>query len=150
MSTNHTADCPSCSSIKPQPAASDKDPRLTQWPIQIKLIGTVAPFLQGADLLVAADCTAFAVPKFHEKFLAGKKLLIGCPKLDNGMEYVEKFTEILTNNAVKSLTCLRMEVPCCGGMTVILKEAIKRSGKDIHFTEVIAGVKGDILSQRQG
>ncbi len=148
MSENHTIDCPSCSSIKPEPAATSTDVRLTQWPIQIKLIGTAAPFLNDADLLVAADCTAFATPGFHEKFLPGRKVLIGCPKLDNGMEYVDKFTEIFTNNGVKSLTCLRMEVPCCGGMTAVLKEALNRSGKSIPLTEIIVGIKGDILSEK--
>ena len=149
MNMNHTVDCPSCSSIKAEPAANSQDPRLTQWPIQIKLIGTAAPFLNNADLLVAADCTAFATPGFHEKFLPGKKVLIGCPKLDNGMEYVAKFTEIFTNNRIKSLTCLRMEVPCCSGMTGILKQAIKQSGVSVPFTEVVVGVKGDILSQQE-
>jgi hypothetical protein len=148
MSTNHTIDCPSCSSIKPAPVADATDARLTQWPIQIKLIGTVAPFLQNADLLVAADCTAFATPGFHEKFLPGKKVLIGCPKLDNSMQYAEKFAEIFSNNSIAKLTCLRMEVPCCGGMTAILKEAIKRSGKNIPMTETIVGVKGDLLSEK--
>ena len=148
MSTNHTVDCPSCSSIKPEPVANAKDVRLTQWPIQIKLIGTSAPFLQDADLLVAADCTAFATPGFHEKFLPGKKVLIGCPKLDNAMQYVDKFAEIFSNTPVKKVTCLRMEVPCCGGMTVILKEALKRSGKNTPFSEVVVGVKGDVLSEK--
>ncbi len=146
MSTNHTVDCPSCSSIKASPASHDNDVRLTQWPIQIKLIGTVAPFLSDADLLVAADCTAFATPGFHEKFLPGKKVLIGCPKLDDGMQYVAKFTEIFNSNSVKRVTCLRMEVPCCGGMTAILKEAIKRSGNKVPLTETIVGVKGDVLA----
>lgn len=149
MSTNHTVDCPSCSSIKAAPASPGSGVRLTQWPIQIKLIGTVAPFLQDADLLVAADCTAFATPGFHEKFLSGKKVLIGCPKLDNGMEYVDKFAQIFAGNAIKSLTCLRMEVPCCSAMTAILKEAIKRSGASIPFSEVVVGVKGDVLSESQ-
>ena len=147
MSTNHSIDCPSCSSIKAQPASDGKDVRLTQWPIQIKLIGTSAPFLHDADLLVAADCTAFAVPGFHEKFLPGKKVLIGCPKLDDAMQYVNKFTEIFSNTTIKKLTCLRMEVPCCGGMTAVLKEAVKRSGKAIPFSEIIVGVKGDVLSE---
>ena len=98
---NHTLDCPSCSSVKAAPAANDKDFRLTQWPIQIKLIGTSAPFLQDADLLVAADCTAFATPGFHEKFLPGKKVLIGCPKLDDASNIVAKFTEIFGNNELK-------------------------------------------------
>ncbi len=151
MKSTHTIDCPSCSSIgAPRQAAEEESGgfSLSQWPIQIKLIGTVAPFLQDADLLVAADCTAFATPGFHEKFLPGKKVLIGCPKLDNGMEYVEKFAEIFRNNAINKLTCLRMEVPCCGGMTAILKEAMKRSGKTIPFTEVIVGVKGDQLAEK--
>jgi hypothetical protein len=147
MSTSHTIDCPSCSSIKSEPVANSKDVRLTQWPIQIKLIGTSAPFLQDADLLVAADCTAFATPGFHEKFLPGKKVLIGCPKLDNAMQYVEKFTEIFRDTSIRKLTCLRMEVPCCGGMTAVLKEALKRSGKAMTFSEIIVGVKGDVLSE---
>ena len=148
MNANHTIDCPSCSSIKAAPAANDKDVRLTQWPIQIKLIGSSAPFLQDADLLVAADCTAFATPGFHEKFLPGKKVLIGCPKLDNAMTYVEKFTEIFGSTPIKTLTVLRMEVPCCGGMTAVLKEALNRSGKTIPFTEIVVGIKGDILSEK--
>ena len=148
MSTNHTVDCPSCSSIKAAPAANDRDARLTQWPIQIKLIGTVAPFLKDADLLVAADCTAFATPGFHEKFLPGKKVLIGCPKLDDATQYLVKFTEIFAANSIKKVTCLRMEVPCCGGMTAILEEAINRSGRTIPMTEIIVGVKGDVLSEK--
>jgi hypothetical protein len=148
MNPNHTIDCPSCSSIKPEPAADNKDVSLTQWPIQIKLIGTTAPFLQDADLLVAADCTAFATPGFHEKYLPGKKVLIGCPKLDNAMQYVDKFAEILNGTSIKKLTCLRMEVPCCGGMTAILKEALNRAGKAIPFSEIIVGVKGDVLSEK--
>jgi hypothetical protein len=148
MNTNLTTDCPSCSSLNPSPAVSDGDVRLTQWPIQIKLVGTVAPFLQDADLLIAADCTAFATPGFHEKFLPGKKVLIGCPKLDDATQYLAKFTEIFSTITVKKVTCLRMEVPCCGGMTAVLKEAIMRSGKNIHLIETIVGVKGDVLSEK--
>ncbi len=148
MSTNHTIDCPSCSSIKAEPAAHAADVRLTQWPIQIKLIGTAAPFLQDADLLVAADCTAFATPGFHENFLPGRKVLIGCPKLDDAMGYVAKFAEIFGTTSVKKVTCLRMEVPCCGGMTAVLKEAINRSGRKIPLQEIIVGVKGDVLSEK--
>ncbi|HTP03966.1 MAG TPA: hypothetical protein VMM54_02280 [Nitrospirota bacterium] len=148
MKTNLAVDCPSCSSVAPSPAASDRDVRLTQWPIQIKLVGTVAPFLQDADILVAADCTAFATPGFHEKFLPGRKVLIGCPKLDDAMQYLAKFTEIFSTIAIKRVTCLRMEVPCCGGMTAVLKEAITRSGKNIHLIETIVGVKGDVLSEK--
>jgi hypothetical protein len=148
MSTKMTVDCPSCSSVTAPPAGSDTDVRLTQWPIQIKLIGTVAPFLQDADLLVAADCTAFATPGFHEKFLPGKKVLIGCPKLDDATLYLAKFTEIFGTNSIKRVTCLRMEVPCCGGMTAVLKEAIIRSGRKIPMLEIIVGVKGNVLSEK--
>jgi len=149
MKTHVTEECPSCSSIGAIPVSkTEENPRLSHWPIQIKLIGTVAPFLNDADLLVAADCTAFAVHDFHKRFLKDKKVLIGCPKLDDAMSYVEKFTEIFSNIPLKSVSCLRMEVPCCGGMTAVLKEAINRSGKNIPLTETIIGVKGDLLGER--
>ncbi len=150
MKTNIIEGCPSCSSVGELAAEKEekKDYRLSHWPIQIKLMGTVIPFLNNADLLVAADCTAFAVQGFQERFLKDKKLLIGCPKLDNAQYYVEKFTEIFSNIPVKSVTCLRMEVPCCGGMTAVLKEALNRSGKNIPLNETIIGVKGDVLGER--
>ena len=139
--------CPSCAGVaveEPNAGVS----RLSHWPIQLKLIGTIAPFLNNADLLVAADCTAFATPYFHNTFLKDRKVLIGCPKLDDGMQYVEKFTQIFSTTPLKSITCLRMEVPCCGGMTAVLKEAIIRSGKKIPITEIIVGVKGQVLSEK--
>jgi hypothetical protein len=149
MSKHMNDECPSCSSIGAIAVSEPEgNPRLSHWPIQIKLIGTVAPFLNDADLLVAADCTAFAVHDFHKKFLKDKKVLIGCPKLDDAMHYVEKFAEIFGNMSIKSVSCLRMEVPCCGGMTAVLKEAIKRSGKNIPLTETVIGVKGDLLGER--
>jgi hypothetical protein len=149
MNKTNTEECPSCSTIGAiRHESKEGAPRLSHWPIQIKLIGTVAPFLNDADLLVAADCTGFAVHDFHRRFLGDKKVLIGCPKLDDAMYYVEKFAEIFSNMTVKTVTCLRMEVPCCGGMTAILREAIKRSGKDIPLTEVVIGVKGDLLGER--
>lgn len=150
MKANIIEGCPSCSSIGElaKEIEGKKDYRLSHWPIQIKLMGMVIPFLNNADLLVAADCTAFAVPGFQERFLKDKKLLIGCPKLDNAQAYIEKFTEIFSNIPVKSVSCLRMEVPCCGGMTAVLKEAIKLSGKDVPLTETVIGVKGDVLSEK--
>lgn len=148
MEHTHDGGCPSCSTVGAKVAATGGERVLQQWPIQIKLIGTVAPFLNDADLMVAADCTGFAVKGFHEKFLGEKKLLIGCPKLDNAQIYVDKFTEIFTNIPVKSVTCLRMEVPCCGGMSAVLAEAIRRSGKKIPFKEIVIGVKGDTLSEK--
>jgi hypothetical protein len=150
LSTGINEECPSCSSIGALSGdATDLNPRLSHWPIQIKLIGTVAPFLNNADLLIAADCTAFAVHDFHKNFLKDRKVLIGCPKLDDAMYYVEKFTEIFSNIAIRKVSCLRMEVSCCGGMTAVLREAITRSGKAIPLTETIVGVKGDVLGERQ-
>ena len=142
--------CPSCSTIGTiaKDDAGEKGARLSHWPIQLKLIGTVAPFLNDADLLVAADCTAFAAADLYKTAMQDRKVLIGCPKLDDGMQYVEKFTEIFTNTPIKSVSILRMEVPCCGGMTAILREAVKRSGKNIPLTETIVGVKGDRLAER--
>jgi len=151
MKNDTHAGCPSCASVAAaaEPAAAaDEVKRLSHWPIQIKLIGTIAPFLNNADLLVAADCTAFATPYFHQEFLKDRKVLIGCPKLDDGMQYVEKFTQIFSTTPIKSLTVLRMEVPCCSGMTMILKEALKKSGKSIPFTEAVIGIKGDLLSEK--
>lgn len=158
MKKNMEEECPSCATISvggvggAGGAAGQNAPEagrtLSQWPIQIKLIGTVAPFLNDADLLVAADCTAFATRGFHDGYLRGRKLLIGCPKLDNAQYYVEKFTEIFSNIPIRSVSCLRMEVPCCGGMTAVLAEAIRRSGKDLPLRETIIGVRGDLLAER--
>jgi hypothetical protein len=149
MNKHMNDECPSCSTIGVLAVKEpDGAPRLSHWPIQIKLVGTVAPFLNNADLLVAADCTAFAVHDFHKQFLKDRKVLIGCPKLDDAMLYVEKFTEIFSTIPLKSVSCLRMEVPCCGGMTAVLREAISRSGKKIPLTETVIGVKGDLLGER--
>ncbi len=122
---------------------------LSQWPIQLNLLGIYLPFLQGQDLLVAADCTAFSTKDFHDKFLQDKKLMIGCPKLDDAQHYIQKLTEIFKANEIKSVTCLRMEVPCCGGMTYILNEAIKASGKKIPLKEIIIGINGEQVSEAQ-
>ena len=149
MNNDKNDGCPSCSSVATVTSSTAGEVnRLSHWPIQIKLIGTIAPFLNNADLLVAADCTAFATPYFHQEFLKDRKVLIGCPKLDDGMQYVEKFTQIFSTTPIKSLTVLRMEVPCCSGMTMILKEALKKSGKSIPFTEIVIGIKGDLLSEK--
>lgn len=145
MNTSQASECPTCSSLAVSPETDAH--RLSHWPIQIRLIGTVAPFLRDADLLVAADCTAFATPEGYREMLPGKRVLIGCPKLDDAMSYVEKFTEIFQSVPLQRITCLRMEVPCCGGMTAILKEAIKRSGKEIPFREIVVGIKGDLRGE---
>jgi len=127
--------------------AADTRPELTNWPIQLKLVGTTAPYLNDADLLLAADCTAFSAVNFHGSFIKGKKLVIACPKLDDAQYYCEKLTEMLGRNSIKSLTVVRMEVPCCGGLSYIAKQAIQASGKDIPYNEVVIGIKGDILGE---
>ena len=118
--------------------------QLHTWPIQIKLAPVNAPFFQGAELLIAADCTAFAYGDFHRKFLSGKVALIGCPKLD-AVNYSEKLTEILRNNDIQSVTIVRMEVPCCGGLEMAAKKAIQDSGKFLPWQVVTIAIDGEIL-----
>jgi hypothetical protein len=127
--------------------AADNRPELTNWPIQLKLVGTTMPYFNGADILMAADCAAFSTINFHSRFIKGKKVLIGCPKLDNAQEYYGKLTEIFRENAIKSVTVVRMEVPCCGGLAYVVKQAIQSAGKEIPYTEVVIGIKGDILGE---
>jgi ferredoxin len=118
--------------------------QLSQWPIQIKLVPVNAPYFQEANLLVAADCTAFAYGDFHQKFIKNKVTLIGCPKLDEG-DYSEKLTAILANNDIKSVTVVRMEVPCCGGIEFAVKKALQQSGKFIPWQVVTISINGEIL-----
>lgn len=119
--------------------------QLAQWPCQIKLVPVNAPYFDGAKLLIAADCTAYAYAAMHDEFMRGRITLIGCPKLD-GVDYSEKLTEILTANNVKSVTVVRMEVPCCGGLEQAAKNALIRSGKFIPWQVVTVSVDGQILS----
>lgn len=118
--------------------------RLAQWPVQIKLAPPSAPYYQNASLLIAADCTAYAYGNFHERFMAGKVTLIGCPKLDGG-SYAPKLTQILALNDIKSVTVVRMEVPCCGGIVQAVIDALKASGKMIPWQVITLGVDGGIL-----
>ena len=120
--------------------------RLRQWPVQIKLAPVNAPYFNDAHLLVAADCTAYAYGSFHEDFIKGKITLVGCPKLDS-VDYSEKLTEIIKNNAVKSLTIVRMEVPCCGGIEHAAVTALKNSGKFIPWQVVTISTDGRILDR---
>lgn len=120
------------------------DSQLRQWPVQIKLAPVSAPYFQGADLLVAADCTAYAYGAFHRDFIRGRITLVGCPKLD-GVDYGEKLTEILTRNEIRSVTVVRMEVPCCGGIEQAVKTALRRSGKRIPWQVVTISTEGRIL-----
>ena len=118
--------------------------RLNQWPCQIKLLPTQAPFYDGAKLLIAADCTAYAYANMHEDFMKGKITLIGCPKLDD-IDYSEKLTEIIANNDIKSVTIVRMEVPCCGGLQRAAETALKNSGKFIPWQVVTISRDGRII-----
>lgn len=118
--------------------------QLGQWPCQIKLVPVNAPYFQGAKLLVAADCTAFAFADIHSRYMKGKITLIGCPKLD-AVDYSEKLTEIIRGNEIKSITVLRMEVPCCGGLEMAVKKALKESGKMIPWQVVTVSIDGKIL-----
>lgn len=116
---------------------------LLNWPVQLRLVSPKAPFLKGADLLIAADCTAFAYGGFHGDFLRGQTLLIGCPKLDNPREYVERLTAIFKEAGIRRLTVLVMEVPCCQGMTAIAESALRASGKSIPFEKAVIGTGGE-------
>lgn len=117
--------------------------QLSQWPVQIKLIAPNAPYFKNADLLVAADCTAYAYGNFHNDFIKNKVCIIGCPKLDMA-DYSEKLTDIISNNEINSITVTRMEVPCCGGIENAVKQAIKNSGKNIPLHVVTITTDGKI------
>lgn len=118
--------------------------QLSQWPVQIKLVPINAPYFNGANLLVAADCTAFAYGDFHRQFIKNHVTLVGCPKLDAG-DYSEKLTEIIKNNDIKSVKVVRMEVPCCGGIEHAVKQALMNSGKMIPWQVVTISTDGRIL-----
>lgn len=128
-----------------QPAASAPAvSELRQWPVQIKLVPVNAPYFDGAHLLVAADCTAYAYADFHRDFIRNKITLIGCPKLDEG-DYSEKLTEIIRQNEIKSVTVVRMEVPCCGGIEHAVRTALQNSGKFLPWQVVTVSTDGRIL-----
>ncbi len=127
-----------------QPTAAPVSSQLMQWPVQIKLVPVSAPYFDDANLLVAADCTAFAYGDFHNAFIRNHITLIGCPKLDEG-DYAEKLTAIIANNRIKSVTIVRMEVPCCGGIEHAVKRALQASGKFIPWRVVTISTDGRIL-----
>jgi NAD-dependent dihydropyrimidine dehydrogenase PreA subunit len=118
---------------------------LTQWPVQLHLLPTTAPYFQDRDLLVAADCGPLAYANFHQEFLKDKAVAIACPKLDNTAPYANKLAEIIKLNNIKSITIARMEVPCCGGLDVIVKQALEKAGVDIPVYQKIIGIRGNIL-----
>ncbi|MFV0496693.1 MAG: ATP-binding protein [Candidatus Fimivivens sp.] len=128
----------------PSAPIGERPSQLQQWPVQIKLAAINAPFFNGAKLLIAADCTAFAYADFHSRFIRNHVALIGCPKLDEG-DYSEKLTQIIRSNDIKSVTVVRMEVPCCGGIENAVKRALQTSGKFIPWQVVTISTDGRIL-----
>lgn len=124
------------------PAAQES--QLSQWPVQIKLVPVNAPYFDGASLLIAADCTAYAYANFHQDFIRGKVTLVGCPKLDD-VDYSEKLTEILRQNNIKSVTVVRMEVPCCGGLEYAVRTALQNCGKLLPWQVKTISIKGELL-----
>jgi len=122
---------------------------LTQWPVQLKLVPINAPYFQNADLLIAADCVPFAHHNFHQDFLKGKAVVVGCPKLDDVQLYKEKLTEIFKTNSIKSVTVPYMEVPCCFGLVKVTEDAIAASGKNIPFKKIKIGIRGDIKPEEE-
>lgn len=125
-------------------APAGAESQLGQWPCQIKLVPVNAPYFDGAKLLIAADCSAYAYARMHEDFMRGKITLIGCPKLDS-VDYSEKLTQIIQNNNIQSVTIVRMEVPCCGGLESAAKKALQASGKFIPWQVVTISIDGKIL-----
>ncbi len=120
--------------------------QLKQWPVQLTLVPVNAPYFDGADLLITADCVAIAYPNYHLEMLKGKSVVMGCPKLDDGKNYVEKLSAIFKGNDLNSITVAYMEVPCCFGMVKMVEEALRRSGKNIPVKAVQIGIKGEIIN----
>jgi NAD-dependent dihydropyrimidine dehydrogenase PreA subunit len=150
QSENITAAC-GCSSAtvqsigKPASASLERQTsQLNHWPVQLTLVPPVAPFLKGADVVLAADCTAFAYADFHRDFLTNRALLVACPKLDDFEAHLKKLTDIIAKSALKSLTVVRMEVPCCSGLSFMAQQAIAASNNHIPFREIVISVKGEL------
>jgi Fe-S-cluster-containing hydrogenase component 2 len=131
-------------------ASSDgAESSLSHWPVQIMLIPPTAPFLKGADLLVLADCVPVAFPTLHRDFLKGKAVMMGCPKLDDAQQYIDKFAQIFRQAGIRRVTAVVMEVPCCSGLPAIVKKAMQQSGVSIPVEEVIISTRGKILQHRR-
>jgi NAD-dependent dihydropyrimidine dehydrogenase PreA subunit len=150
----HGGGCPGSRAVSFAPVASkgasggDPQPsQLAQWPVQLMLVPASAPYFQGADLLITADCVPFAYADYHREFLAGKAVVVACPKLDDARAYTDKLTELFRASSLKSITVLRMEVPCCGGIVVAARQALAASGKEIPFKEVTISIRGEVLER---
>ncbi|MBM4331813.1 MAG: 4Fe-4S ferredoxin [Deltaproteobacteria bacterium] len=134
---------------QPPASTASRPSALTHWPVQIRLVPPTAPFLKGATLLVAADCTPFAYPNFHRDFLNGKVVMVGCPKLDDAQAYIQKFTDIFNTAGIKSIEVVTMEVPCCQGLPMIVKKGLELSGKKIPMNQVIISTRGEVLKTQK-
>lgn len=135
--------------LTPGPVTSVGSPErrpseLRQWPVQLHLVPPTAPFLQDADLIVVADCVPFAYADVHRDFLRGRVVVVGCPKLDDGRAYLAKLTEMFSSNRLNSLTVLHMEVPCCGGLLALVRQALAASGADVKLQSVVIGIDGNL------
>lgn len=146
----HFGGCPGSRTMvldkKEKPSAAPSGPmqsELTQWPVQLHLVSPLAPYFNGKELLVAADCVPFADPNFHQRLLKGRSLAIGCPKLDEVSSYAPKIAEILNNNDIPKIVVAYMEVPCCMGILYIVNQAVELSGKKVEVESLIVGVDGD-------
>lgn len=122
---------------------------LSHWPVQIRLVPPKAPFLRGADILIASDCTVVASPNFHRDFLKGRVVLIGCPKFDDSYEYIRRLTDIFKTSGIKSITVLVMEVPCCQSFPAMVQQAMERAGKNIPMETIVINYNGEILSREK-
>ena len=138
-----------CQQANEPVSQSSRTSSLSHWPVQIGLVPPTAPFLKNADLLVAADCTPVAYPNFHRDFLDGKVVLIGCPKFDDVQGYIEKFAGIFTHASVKSVTVAIMEVPCCGGLPMMVKRGMEMAGKSVPLEQIIISARGEILRKER-
>ncbi len=146
--------CPSAGMMRMTPCEQANVPTgqvgsaLSHWPVQIRLVPPHAPFLQDSDLLIAGDCCPVATPDFHGRFLAGRTVMIGCPKFDNAGEYVERLAQVFAQNRINSITVLEMEVPCCSGLSRIVAQALAQSGRDIPCTRAIVARDGQVSEEK--
>jgi len=138
-----------CQSADKVVSIASEESALSHWPVQIRLVPPNAPFLKGANLLVAADCVAVAFPTLHRDFLKGRKVMIGCPKFDDRESYVGKFADIFKTAGIKSLTCLIMEVPCCSGLPGILNAAMEEAGITVPVEKVVISNRGKIIERTE-
>jgi len=134
--------------IRETPGPEDQPSELRQWPVQMHLLNPNAPYLRGSDLLLAADCAAFSMGNFHSRYLKGKSLAIACPKLDHGLDiYVEKLAAMAELAKINTITVLRMEVPCCGGLLQMTRAAMSKASRKVPVKQIVVSLTGDVLSE---